>query len=171
MSTTTVEPAKLVADIIQTEMGLAAGQVMITNQRWPIPNDQRIYVVVSYDGPSRQIGNNNRFEPTDAGGNEVQEASVMHGIKIDLMSFGDEARVRKEEIPMALGSIYAQQQQAKYGMRVSEMTAPLMPDPTLEGTGQLNRFTTFVNVYALHKKVKSAQYYDTFQEPEVHVNE
>jgi hypothetical protein len=42
------EVAKVIADIIQTELGLADGYVMLKNEKWIMPNNQGLYVAVYY---------------------------------------------------------------------------------------------------------------------------
>jgi hypothetical protein len=93
---------------------------------------------------------------------------MLHLIQIDALSYDDSARTRKEEIIMALGSIYSRQQQAENNMQIARQTEPLMPVESLEATARLKRFTTVISVTALHSKIKTAAYYDTFQTPEVY---
>lgn len=166
--TTAIEPIKVVADIIQTELSLPVGAVMVVNQRWVIPQNQDLYVALAYVGPARTIGNTNRFD-SEANA-EVQEISKAHMIQIDIMSFGDAARTRKEEVEMALLSMYSQYQQGKNLIKIARQPGPPVDASTLEATGRLNRFLMTVMVNALHRKVKAAEFYDKFGTPEIKTN-
>jgi hypothetical protein len=167
--TTVVEPIKVVADIIQSELGLPDGAVMVVNQRWAIPSNQDLYVALAYVGPAKTIGNVNYFDSEAE--SEVQETSKAHMVQIDIMSFGDTARTRKEEVEMALLSMYSQFQQGKNLIKIARQPGPLVDASTLEATGRLNRFLMTVMVNALHRKVKAAAYYNKFSSPEVNLNE
>ena len=168
------EPIKVVADILSTEMGLKDGQLMLINEQWTIPQTEGLYVALSYLGPGEIIGNNN-FAVSDGDGpndgmTEIQQVTVLHRIQIDIMSFGPEARLRKEEIPMALDSIYAQQKMEQYQMGIMRSPTPFLDASSLEETKRLNRFVTSVGINALFSKSKAAPYFKTFQTPEVHTN-
>lgn len=164
------EPIKIVADILKTELGLPNGQIMLAYEKWIIPPTETLYAWLTYVAPSTVIGNNNYSVPTNTGMDEIQEVAMRHIIQIDMMSFNGEARARKEEVPMALGSVYSQQQQEKYLIQIARMNSGFIDTSFLEETKMLNRFTTTIAVMALHRKVKSAPYFDTFQGPDVTVN-
>jgi hypothetical protein len=168
------EPIKVIADLLVSEMGLTAGQIMLSGQKWNIPKDNELYIALFYL-PSKPIGSNNYSEPTPSGMNEIQEMAVRHMIQIDIMSFGEnadsKARARKEEVLMALRSQKAQDLMGTYHMGIARIASEMVPTASLEETKYLDRYTTTIAVTALHRKVKSAAYYDTFQSPEVHSND
>ena len=167
-TTLTREPIKVVADIIQKELGLPDGQVMLGYEKWTIPTNDGLYIVLNYLG-GQAIGNNNYFTGPDQ--LEHQEVAMRHIIQIDLMSFSGEARARKEEVLMALRSIYSQQQQELFNMSFSRIPTAFIDAASAEETKILNRFTTSMTATALHTKVKPAPYYDKFNDAEVHENE
>lgn len=166
------EPIKVVADILQQEMGLAAGQIMLGYEKWDIPETTGLYVVLVYIG-GKAIGNNNYFTSNgEEPGQQLehQEVAMRHVIQTDILSFNGEARTRKEEVLMALRSMYSQQQQEKYLISIARIPSDFVDASTLEETKLLNRFTITVPVAALHTKVKAAPYYDKFKTVEVHPN-
>ena len=167
------EPIKVLADILQAELGLADGMVMVINQKWIIPNTGNLFIALSYKGPGKVLGSVNTLEDVagGAGSNEIQEVSMLHEVQIDIMSYGDEARTRKEEIAMALNSQYSARAQAENSMRIGRQPSPFMDASSLEATGRLNRFITNISIGAVHRKVKTAEYYDKFAAPEVITNE
>jgi len=155
------EPIKVVADILASELGLDPAHIAMDYQKYDIPNNG-LFIVLGYLGPTAIISNQNYFD--SALESEVQETVVQHRIQIDLMSMAPDnsARIRKEEIPMALRSFYSERLQAKYGIGINWNTSDISDVTALEETAMLNRFSmrTFVN--ALHRKVKATPFFDTF---------
>lgn len=164
------EPIKVVADILQKEMSLPDGQIMLGYEKWNIPPTPGLYVVLVYIG-GKAIGSTSYF--TSEGNDpakqlEHQEVAMRHVVQIDLLSFDGSARARKEEVLMALRSFYSQGQQEKYAMSIARIPSEFVDASTLEETKILNRFTLTVPVTALHTKVKAADFYNKFPGPEVH---
>lgn len=159
----TVEPIKVVAMVLQREMGLEDGSIMLGLENFEIPKTTGLYVSLLY-GPEQIIGNNN-YNSIDIHGTycEVQDVVVLHQVDIDVMSFDSSARMRKEEVLQALQSYEAQQLMEKYQMRIASTSGAFLPIRTMEETKQLNRFQVTISVNALHHKVKSTPFYDTLQ--------
>lgn len=162
-----VEPIKVVAMVLQAEMGLSDGQIMLGLENWEIPKNTGLYVALTY-GTEQVVGNNNS-NGEDAQGNytEIQEAVMLHQVEIDIMSFDSSARLRKEEVLWAVVSYAAQQLMEKYEMRLASTPGAFMPVQTLEETKQLNRFRLTVAVNALHRRVKVTPFYDTIEPVEL----
>jgi hypothetical protein len=165
------EPIKVLADVIQSEMGLDDGHVVLTNQKWPIPKDQGLFVVLGVVS-SKVIGNNNYFQDDGAGGgSEVQQAVTSEMIQVDAMSFDSSARARKEEIIMALASQASLRAQSEQSIQIAWMPEGFANTSFLEETAMLNRFTMTLTVKSIRTKTKSAEFYDTFQNTEVTTND
>lgn len=169
-----IEPIKVLAGIIQTEMGLAAGKVMVYNQRYKPPTTKGVYIVLSYIS-GKAIGNN--AGNTEVAGEyiEVQEVPMHEVIQIDVMSDTEadgtcEARARKVEVIMALGSQYAQRQCAEHLMQISRIPTEFVDISAVEGSSLLARYMATVNIKALYRKTKTAEYYDHNFTPEVHTD-
>lgn len=159
----TQEPANIVRRIIQSEMELAEGNVMFTNQKQFIPTDP-LRVVVSYVGPSRVISNMNTWEDDGADGLiEVQSVNYLHLIQIDIMSFDNSSRQRKEEIAMALRSIFSEQQQETYGMSIARQPGIMSDTSFLEETKIITRYTTSIVVTSTFEKRKAIDSYTSFK--------
>jgi hypothetical protein len=159
MSTPPREPIKVLADILQEEMVLAEGQLMLGLENWEIPKNPGLYIALFY-GPDIVVGSNNEFDPVAL--TEVQSVAMLHEIVIEAMSFDSSARTRKEEIIQALSSVFAQQELDGELMKISELPTQFIPVPDLEETKWLNRFRIGFHMNALHQKIKSVDYYDTF---------
>lgn len=161
------EPIKVLADILKSEMALGDGQLMLGNENWLIPANTGLYIALFY-GPDTVIGSNNNFD-TDTN-EEIQTVAMLHTINIDAMSFDESARVRKEEIIMALGSVFASNQLGLYNMAIGLLPQGFVPMAELEDTKQLNKFRITFAMNALHQKVKAVEYYDDFPTPTVITN-
>ena len=74
------EPVKLIADVIESELGLASGQVMVTNQKYNIPKTPGLYVVVRYLA-GKAIANNNYGNEEATAQDEVQELVMQEMVR------------------------------------------------------------------------------------------
>ena len=155
-----LEPIKVIANILQAELALPAGQIMLGLENWPIPKNTGLYIVLTY-GPEQTISNTNSSALNQAGDFvEVQEAVMLHTVEIDAMSFDDSARLGKEKILWALASYAAQEAMETFDMRIASTPSSFVAIPSLEETKYLNRFKTSFAVNALHRNVKIVPYYD-----------
>lgn len=153
-ATTAREPVKVVADALQAQMGLADDALVLDYQKNFIPKTEGLYISIQEIG-ARQIGKSDYIDTTDpASPLEVQTSAWLHMIQIELISYDGSARARKEEVPMALGSIFSRQNQEKYSMQIAPLTGPPTNTSRLEETGFLNGFAYTVNVSAVHRLVR-----------------
>ena len=158
-TTSTIEPLKVILGIVSNQMGLAASQWATANQDYAIP-PAGLFLVGGYLGPTEVIANQSYFDgPTDS---EIQEVSVQHMIQLELMSMAPDnsARIRKEEVFLALRSFYALQQADINLLGIAWNPSPFVDASHKEGTVMLNRFVTVVPVNALHRKVIAAGSFD-----------
>ncbi len=167
--TVTREPIKVLADILQTELGLSAGRVMIADEKFNIEQQEGLYISLEYVGPSQVIANTNHYNP--ATDQEEQTQTTRFLVQIDALSFDNSARQRKEEISMALTSMYSQRLQEQYQCSIARMPGPVSDASSIESMAMLKRYTQTVAITALTSKVKSAEYYDKFKTVEDHFNE
>jgi hypothetical protein len=164
------EVVKVIADILTTEMGLAAGQIMLSDENYEIPTTEGLYIAVSYVS-TKPLGVTVVMVPDGVGGmNEIQEAAFDHVVQIDVMSFNDDARLRREEVLLALASNASQFFQEQNVLQISRHCTPFQDLSTVEETRTLKRYTMSFHVKAVARKSKSGKYYDTFLTPEVHAN-
>lgn len=158
------EAAKIIADVLTAQLGLLPGQIMLTNQKWFIPEDQGLYVAINYVS-GKTIGNTNYSIPTDAGMTEMQELVMLYEIQIDLMSYNDSARVMKELAYMGLLSVASQQIQEKYNVQIARNPQPFQDVSMLEESGRLNRYTTLIAVTQLIVNANTnVPYYSDFSQ-------
>lgn len=163
----TVEPIKVLGMVLMAEMSLPATQIMLGKENYGIPPTKGIYVALLY-GPDQVVGNNN-YNVTDSQGNyyEVNDTAMLHQIEVEVMSFNEEARVRKQEVLQALPSYTSQTLMEKYQMRIATTPGSFIPVETVEETKQLNRFRITIAMNAIWRKIKVTPFYDALQEVEL----
>lgn len=166
MTTATIarEVSKIVADILQAEMGLEDDHCLLGNQKFDIPKDKKLFVVV-YDKTPVPVGSTKFLEPDQASvnfGKETQQVTVVHDVLIEIMSLDSgEARERKEEVLLALNSLFADQQAEEFRIQIAKPQAPVDASET-ETTARLQKFVTHVNITAMHQKIKAPPKGDYF---------
>lgn len=153
------EPIKILADIIQHEMALANGQVMLAYQKFNIPTTG-LLIILTNTGASAIIGSTNTWEDDGAAGlTEVKTLTILDSVQIDVMSFGSEARTRCMEVAMAIHSFYSEQQQEANEMQIARQPGPFNDTSTLESTEFLQRYTTSVKITSAMTLRKAADYF------------
>jgi len=160
-TTTTIEPLKAVCNLLANQLNLPAGRMMIDYERWQVPNEG-LFCVAGYLGPSETIGAVSYLDT--ATDEEVDQVAMVHHIQIDFMSIipDDSARLRKEEVLMALRSFYAKRYLSSVGVGMAWISGEMTDTTYLEAKNYINRYTTRCSVNALHTKRQSASSFDTF---------
>jgi hypothetical protein len=159
-------PLQLVCDIIQTSMGLSAGQVYIYNNKINIPVDSALYVAVGVIA-SRPFGNRPRFDGSGSGLDAIQSVNVLDTISIDILSRSQEALNRKEHVLMALTSPYAQQQMAFNSFFVAPLPQGFVNLSAVDGAAIPYRFNISCNLQYFSTLTTPTDYFDTFSQPVV----
>lgn len=166
------EIIKVVADIIQSEMGLGPDRVYLYNQKYRIPPDEGLFIVVGFLG-ARAFGAKTTYENDPISNElvEVQSVNQQETYTVDLLSRDSSARVRKQEIILALNSTLAQQMQEQYSFKIANLPTSFNDVSELEATAILNRYQLAFNALVVYRKVKSVPFFDQFQIPPViHTN-
>lgn len=159
------EPIKVVAGVLQSELGLKNDQVLVVNQLFPIPSDDRLYLALRLLGAKTFAA---RSEFVD--GVEIQHVNRQEMYSITLYSASSEARTRNWEVPAALKSIQCQQAQEANSMKVADIPAVMFDVSEQDGTQRLNKFTLTVNALVAYRKEKPVEYYDKFAQPKIYSN-
>lgn len=153
----------LFCEILQREMGLANGRVYLWDQKIFQPSDNNLYIAVSV--PScKPFSNNVQPDPITGWLNAVQITNMLATLDIDIISRGPEARDRKEEIILALNSIYAQSQQEGNSFYIGKLppSARFVNLSNIDGAAIPYRFRISVNLQYAFVKSKAIDYFDTF---------
>lgn len=158
------EPLKVIADILQTKLGLKAGRVMLYNQKYNIPKDDKIFIMVGEeDNDVYAASTNTMYTPDGNGYEERNDVLVRATAVIDVLSAGPEARERKHEVIMALNSIYSQQMQELNSLRIANLPVGFVNTSDLEASQMLNRFTIKFNILYRKSNKNNVDYYDKFK--------
>ncbi|MBQ0113342.1 MAG: hypothetical protein KBT03_09455 [Bacteroidales bacterium] len=147
-------------DIIRKEMELDQQHIWIQAQNRKIPpNSQDLFVVVGAVSFKPISSKSEYIHSTD------KERQVVYGratVQVDIMSRSNEARVRREEILMALNSFYSKEIQNKYHFRIFELSESFINLSGLAGGSDINRFSIRIPAMVTEEKIKSTNYYDSF---------
>lgn len=154
-------PFKILQDIIKTRMELQDNRVLLGNQKYDLPKDTGLFVIIEYVN-GRVFSNRGQQIVNNAGFSFEQNINVQEVYDIEILSRDLTAFERKEELAMALASVYAQQLQEAYSFHISRI-APIRDLSALEETARLNRFGTSVTIHAHYEKTTVEDYYDQFR--------
>ena len=146
---------EIICNIIKAQMSLAADQVVIYNEKFIIPNDSRLYVMVG-------VLNEKMFS-NNSSGDEVS-MNVLQTLTLDVFSRGNSAFSRKEEVVMALHSQYSKNKQTESSFYIGRIPSGFSNVSYEEGISILNRFNISINIGYHVKKKFNFNYYDQIQE-------
>lgn len=158
------DPLLLLCEIIQKELGLANGRVFIWDQKIFQPHDHDLYIAVS-EAMAKPFSNNVEKDATDGWSKPIQSANMMATIDLDILSRGPAARVRKEEVILALNSLYAQAQQETNSFYIGKLPAgsKFINLSMIDGAAIPYRYRISVNLQYAVVRQKDFDYYDEFE--------
>lgn len=157
-------PLVLFCDIIRNGMGLAADQVWLWDQKIFQLTDSRLYIVVSVPA-CEPFSNINRPDPITGSLNQSQSVNMLAHLQVDIISRGPDARDRKEEVVLALNSVYSEQQQEANSFFVSRLNYKFINLSNLDGAAIPYRYSISLQMQYMVTLVKPAPYFDTFNIP------
>lgn len=158
-------PLQLVCDIIKKFMDLNDDQVYLWDQKINIPKDSKLYVAVGV-ASCKPFGSTKSFD-SSVGLSATQYLNILARLDINILSRGPSARDRKEEIVLALSSIYAQQQMELNSFSVGKLPVGFVNLSQEDGAAIPYRFAISVNVQYAYWKSKQVEYFDDFSEVDV----
>lgn len=164
MAEATPETAKLLATLIENELGLDPGVVMIYNQKRNLPANKEgfnVNVAIVADHP---FAVNSRFEAVEGQTdlNEVQLLAQQEVVQVDMWSYDNSARLRRIDIIFALTGTAAQQLAEINAFQIGRIPASFVDVSEVEGAKRLNRYALTFNVLRGYKKTTEAQSFDNF---------
>lgn len=154
----------LLCDIIQTEMGLAEGRVFLWDQKIFEPTDSGLFVVANVLS-CKPFGNT--LTQDVEGDTVTQSANFYASVQLDAISKSMEATNRKEELLMALRSIYAEQQQEVNSFSIGTISTSFTNLSMVDGAAIPYRFAITLGLQYLVRKNSSIPYFDTFSDPSI----
>lgn len=157
----------LLCDIIQTELGLADGRVYLFNEKINKPTDDGLFIPIVVHSV-KPFSNTRRM--TSSGDQSFQYANFKAMISINIISKGHSARDRKEEVLLALNSVYSQQQQELNSFYIAPLSGQFNNLSEEDGSAIPFRFVTDIVMHYQVSKTKSVSYYDTFEDVGITTN-
>lgn len=154
----TTDPDLIVCDIIQNQLGLDSQHIWAYDENIEAPKDSGIYVVVS-TGTQKTIGVSSIYNPSTQ--QETQSISVAQELFIDITSKDRTALQRKEEVLMALGSVYSEQSQETNGVKITRGSNPLDLS-FIEAASALHRYRISCFIFYVKTKTVAVSYFDQF---------
>lgn len=148
-----------VCDIIQKGMGLQKDQIWIYNQKIDIPNDGRIYVVVSLKD-ERIFGNNIHFDPNS--NKETIWTNLVSSVSVELFSYREESLYRRYEVLSSLRSTYSVQKQEEFNFNISRSPEVMFDSSFATPSARLFSFYYEYKITHVEKYTRSVEYYDDF---------
>lgn len=160
------DPLGLVCDIIQNQMGLDDGRVYLWDQKIFEPTDSGIFIAVGVL-KTKPFANNMEPVPSGGGMTAIGSINTMATLTIDVISRSYEAVRRKDEILLALGSLYSQSQQEANSFSIGRLPAAgqFVNLSNVDGAAIPYRFQIAVNVQYFVTIQKNADYFDDFNNP------
>lgn len=154
-----LSPLEIFCDILQTEMDLDEGRVYLWDQKINSPTDFGLFIAVGVLAV-KPFGVKSEINP--ATGEETQSANFQSDLSVDVISRDTSALYRKEEIILALRSLYCEQQQALNSMRVFPLAPRFVNLSGMDGAAIPYRFSYTVRIQYMINKTKVSPYFDQF---------
>lgn len=163
--------SKVIIELFRSFMGLDTEQVVLYNQDWKIPADQRLYLSVGFLS-ERPYGSSRGYQNSDDGKAllEVLELHSQEVYSVNVYSFGPEALARKEEVLLAFHSTQAEQLMETYSFKLPNLPLSFTDVSQVEGAARLNRYQITFAVLRTRSRTNVVQYYDKFSDPSLLIN-
>lgn len=159
-------PLELFCDVIQNQMQLSQGQVWLWDQKINIPTDSRLYIAISML-TCKPFSNINQL---DSEGNAVQVVNMGADLDVNILSRGPEARDRKEEVILALNSIYSQSQQEVNSFYIGKISTGFHNLSEIDGAAIPYRYVISVRLQYFVQKTTGVPYFSEFTTPSIVTN-
>lgn len=169
------ETAVILAELLQTQLGLPDGRVFLSNQKWIIPNDSTLFVEVAPTTP-RPFAAGMTYEDglsVDAAGQPVavlfenQSVNVQEMVTVTIFSRDGSARklATQAGLTFCFASTQAQQLQEFYAMQFSLLPQSMVDVSRTEGAARLNKFAYTLIVLRAYTRQFIAESFKSYANP------
>lgn len=158
---------KTVCDILKVGMNLDNDQIWLYNQKVDIPNDKRIYVVVSLK-KEEVFGNNIEFKETN-GLDEVIWTNLVSDVGIELFSYNTNALNRRYEVLSSMRSVYSVQKQEELNFNIGRNPTVFLDSSFMSLTARLYSFYYEYRITHVEHSSRPVEYFDKFSK-EIKIN-
>ena len=153
------EVIKCVMDIIKGYMDLDDNHCYIYNQKWLMPEDKDLYVVLGYRN-SEVVGNTLKYRRTAEDLIGVNAVMVAESYFLEMYSYSDAARVRQLELMAAFDSDLAVRTQEKYHFQFGYVPLHFTDVSRVEASKLLNRYNADIRVLYGRTFERSSPYWN-----------
>ena len=154
-------PIELLQQFLASFMGLKDDRVFIYGERFKIPADDGLFVVVELKYAKQISARNEEELQSDASMISVQHINTQERYIVGVFSRDLSALRRHQEVPFALASIACQQLQEQNSFKISRIN-PAQDLTALEASAELRRFDIEVVVLASYELRKAIEYYNSY---------
>ena len=158
---------KTVCDILKVGMNLDNDQIWLYNQKVNIPNDKRIYVVVSLK-KEEVFGNNIEIKETN-GLDEVIWTNLVSDVGIELFSYNTNALNRRYEVLSSMRSVYSVQKQEELNFNIGRNPTVFLDSSFMSLTARLYSFYYEYRITHVEHSSRPVEYFDKFSK-EIKIN-
>lgn len=151
---------KTVCDILKVGMGLENDQIWIYNQKVDIPNDKRLYVVVSLKSET-VIGNNIDTE-SNVGLDEIIWSNIVSDVGIELFSYNVNALNDRYKVLSSMRSTYSLQKQEELNCNIGRRPIAFFDSSFMAPTAKLYSFYFLYKITHVENSAKEIDFYDDF---------
>ena len=160
------ETAKVLCELIESQMGLSKDTVSIYNQKRRLTNKAGIWIDVAIIGQTIIAANTKPInDPAQPELLEVQTVVQQEVLQVDIMSADDSARLRRLDVVLALTGTGAQQACERYAMKISNLPQSFVDASEIEASARLNRYAITVTVLRSYSKARTIPTFTAFQNP------
>ena len=152
---------RAVCDILKVGMNLQDDQIWIYNQKIDIPNDKRLYVVVSLKNEV-VIGNNIEAKNVSNGEDEVIWSNIVSDIGIELFSYNVNALNRRYEVLSSMRSTYSIQKQEQINCNIGRRPVAFFDSSFIAPSARLYAYYFEYRITHVENSARPVEYYDDF---------
>ena len=152
---------KTVCDILKVGMNLQDDQIWIYNQKVDIPNDKRLYVVVSLKTET-VIGNNIEEKSIVSGEEEVIWSNIVSDVGIELFSYNVNALNKRYQVLSSMRSTYSIQKQEELNFNIGRRPITFFDSSFFAPSARLYSFYFMYRITHVENSAKPIDYFDDF---------
>lgn len=154
-----MENIKIIRNLIKEGLGLDDAHCYIYNNKWLMPEDKGLFVVIGIIS-SEVIGNNLKYQDSPTAFKAVTSTDFCTEYSIDIFSYDISARLKQYEVINLLASFEALQSQERNGYSIARIPVSFSDLSFLEASKMLNRYRASIKVFHKIETEKVATYFD-----------
>lgn len=159
-----MEPDKILATVIQDEMQLPEGRIVLYNQDFIAPKDKEIYITIALFS-SKIISSNKEFDPILR--EEIKNVVMSEKYHIEITSKNTDAKNRYPQVVAALTSTFSVQLQELEHVSIYRSDQEPIDLSVIEGGSSLHRYQITAIITSMKTYKKTVSTFDQFQTTEV----